>query len=259
MENLIKTVTDVPKMAEGILQVNTINSTLNDVEGNASKWVGLSYQVASLVFLLCAVYNFIDPFIHDGLKDLDGKDSAGVVLGSIIWLYAAFPMAQAIRNAGESLATSTEPILVFVFRDFILANIKLVGQLMALSALFMALTSLIHIAADIKMDYVSSSMNPEIINWIYNIPMTAASDFAYFFGFENLADTMLKGMTSWQISHEGHVQSMSGLVEVGYAFCSVILILVNMYISIAIYSGLYGLGSTFLNFIKNPYWPVKSV
>ncbi len=259
MENLIKQVCGVPKMAEDILQVNTINSTLNNVEGNPGKWVGLSYQVASIIFLLCAVYNFIDPFIHEGLKDLKGKESTGVILASIIWLYAAFPMTQVIRNTGESLSSSNNSILVFIFKDFILANIRMVGQLMAISALFLAVTILIHRGADIKMDLVKSSLDTSTVNWISAIPITAASDFAYFFGFENLSETMLDGMNTWKISHDGHFLSMSGLVEIGYAFCSVLLVLLNMYISIAIYSGLYGLGATFLNFIKNPYWPVKSV
>jgi hypothetical protein len=246
-------------MAEDILQVNTINSTLNNVEGNPGKWVGLSYQVASIIFLLCAVYNFIDPFIHEGLKDLKGKESTGLILASIIWLYAAFPMTQVIRNTGESLSSSNNSILVFIFKDFILANIRMVGQLMAISALFLAVTILIHRGADIKMDYVNSSLDTSLLDWISAIPLTAASDFAYFFGFENLSETMLDGMKTWKISHDGHFLSMSGLVEIGYAFCSVLLVLLNMYISIAIYSGLYGLGATFLNFIKNPYWPVKSV
>ncbi|MEY3084570.1 MAG: hypothetical protein RL037_750 [Bacteroidota bacterium] len=260
MENLIKQVCGVPKMAEDILQVNTINSTLNNVEANPGKWVGLSYQVASIIFLLCAVYNFIDPFINEGLEGLDGKAKTGLILASVIWLYAAFPMTQVIRNTGESLSSSSNnSILVFIFKDFILANIRMVGQLMAISALFLAVTVLIHRGADIKMDYVNSSLDYSIVEWIYSIPLTAASDFAYFFGFENLSETMLNGMKTWKISHDGHFLSMSGLVEIGYAFCSVLLVLLNMYISIAIYSGLYGLGATFLNFIKNPYWPVKSV
>ena len=257
---MIKQVTDMPKMAEGILQVDMINSTMNDVEGNLNKWIGMIYQVASLIFLLCAVYNFIDPFIHDALKDApDGKYTAGVVLSAVIWLYAAFPMTQIIRNAGESISNSSSPILVFVFKDFIVANIRMVGQLMAVSALFGAVCSLIHIAADINMGILHSSMDTSIVQWMYDIPLTAAVDFTNFIGFESIADALVKGMSSWKVSHSGHVQSLSGLVEVGYAFCTVLLVLMNMYISLAIYNALFGMASTFLNFLKSPYIPTKAL
>jgi len=259
MENLIKTATGVPKMAEDVLQVNVISSTLNDVESNPNRWIGLSYQVASLFFLIYGIYTFLLPFIDDGLNDLDGKEGIGLLVGLIISLYAAFPMSRVIRNTGEALASSNSSILVFIFKDFILANIRMAGQLLALAALFSAVALTLTVALDIPI--LTGKPNLIVIDWMTKIPLAAASDFANFFGFENLANTMLNGVLNWDVSNvvAPEPQKIDGLIAVLYAFGMVIVTLVQMHILIGIYSGLYGLGTSFLNYLKSPYWPVKSV
>ena len=57
-------------------------------------------------------------------------------LSMLIWVYAAFPISQVIRSAGDSLASSKSGTIDFIFRDLAIANIKIFGYVAALVALF---------------------------------------------------------------------------------------------------------------------------
>ena len=54
MENYINQVVDLPKMVNDKIPVN-INSMLDDSERNMSKWVGMFYKLASLLFIAGAL------------------------------------------------------------------------------------------------------------------------------------------------------------------------------------------------------------
>jgi hypothetical protein len=51
-------------------------------------------------------------------------------------VYAAFPISQVIRAAGDSLAESKSGTIDFIFKDLALANIKVLGHVAAIVALF---------------------------------------------------------------------------------------------------------------------------
>lgn len=268
MENVLNKISDATKMVHGVLQVDKVNAVLqvdkvntsvDDAETNISNWVGLVYDMAAIIFLLCAVYHFINPFMDNVLEGADGKISAGIVLSSIVWLYAAFPLASVIRRAGENLRAPSDSIITYVFKDFVIANIRMVGQMMAIAALFAAVNGLINWAADIPMNLMESSMDLGVVNWMAKVPFIAAINFADFIGFESVANELIGGMASWDLTDSGTPQTVAGFIAACYSFAAVVLILINLYVAIAIYNFFFALANTFLNWVKSPYLPMKSL
>ena len=52
--------------------------------------------------------------------------------------------------------------------------------------------------------------------------------------------------------------TINGLVAVGWEYVQVILILAKLYLALAIYHFFYGVLTTLVKWIKNPYLPFKS-
>ena len=258
MENYINQVLDIPKTVGNMLPGNNFNSMVEEAEGNINKWTGLIYKIAATIFILGAIYNVLDPFWNDGLGD--GKDMIGVILSSLIWLYAAFPMSQVIRSAGAKLEGSDSSIVEYIFKDLVNTNIKLVGQLLALSALFAAFALTIGWVADLPMDVMGIAGDVPVIRWMFELPLIATMDFANWIGFEEVAMSLFGEWETWKFADpSGDALSWEGFIGVCWAYAGVVLILVRLYISVAIYSFFFGLASTFMNWFKNPYFPTKSV
>ena len=257
MENYINQVVDLPKMVNDKIPVN-INSMLDDSERNMSKWVGMFYKLASLLFIAGALYNLLSPLWGDRSLP-DGKDLIAMFIGLLIWLYAAFPMSQIIRSAGDSLESSDSGIIKFIFKDLVLANIRLVGQILALSALFTAICMSLSWVLDMTIaGSVDGSMDS--VYWMFELPMAVTADFAMWVGFDGVAEMINTNWGGWTLGAEsGEAHSWSGLIACCWAFAGVVLALAQLYVSMAIYTFLFALGTSFMNWFKNPYLPTKSM
>ena len=302
MENYINQVVDLPKMVNDKIPVN-INSMLDDSERNMSKWVGMFYKLASLLFIAGALYNLLSPLWGDRSLP-DGKDLIAMFIGLLIWLYAAFPMSQIIRSAGDSLESSDSGIIKFIFKDLVLANIRLVGQILALSALFTAICMSLSWVLDMTIaGSVDGSMDS--VYWMFELPMAVTADFAMWVdklerllsekgikktsisavggpclatGLANrvhssvviankdilvakkIAEMINTNWGGWTLGAEsGEAHSWSGLIACCWAFAGVVLALAQLYVSMAIYTFLFALGTSFMNWFKNPYLPTKSI
>ena len=257
MENYINQVVDLPKMVNDKIPVN-INSMLDNSEKDMAKWVGMFYKLASLIFIAGALYNLLSPFWGDGSLP-KGADLIAMFIGLLIWLYAAFPMSQIIRSAGDSLESSDSGIVKFVFRDLVLANIRLVGQLIALSALFTAICMSLSWLLDMT---IAGSIEGSIdsVYWMFELPMAITADFATWVGFDGVAGVINTDWAGWTLGAEsGEAHSWHGLIACAWAFAGVVLALAQLYVSMAIYTFLFGLGTSFMNWFKNPYLPTKSM
>jgi hypothetical protein len=259
MENYINQVLDIPKTVGNMLPGNNFNSVVDNAEGNINKWTGLIYKGAATIFILGAIYNVMNPFWNDGLGS--GKEMVAVILSSLVWLYAAFPMSQVIRSAGEKLESSSSSIVEYVFKDLVVTNIKLVGQLLALSALFGAFALTISWVADLPtMDTMGIAGDVPVIRWMFELPLIATMDFANWIGFEQVAMSLFGEWETWQFAgYTGEALSWEGFIGVCWAFAGVVLILVRLYISVAIYSFFFNLVAAFMRWFKNPYFPTKSI
>ena len=195
------------------------------------------------------------------LSGLEGKQSIGLLVGGFIWLYAAFPLMSVIRRTADRLRTPGDSIVSYMFKDFVVANIKMVGQLSAITALFASLTMLLGWATDIAMIDHAIGTTAESVQWMFEVPMMAVASFTELIGIESVNE-FVSQMTNdgWKLTvAPGEAQSMDGLISVLYSFATVILILVQLYVSVAVYTFMYGLASTFMNWVKSPYLPMKSM
>ncbi|MBT3587664.1 MAG: hypothetical protein HN507_03330, partial [Flavobacteriaceae bacterium] len=134
MKKNVKKFFDLPKTINSKLPMNNFNSVVEGSEDNVAKWVGTFYTVAALVILISSLLYVLSPIWSGGMGE--GTGMLGTVISMLIWVYAAFPIAQVIRSTGDSLAGSKSGIVDFVFRDLAVANIKLLGYVTALVALF---------------------------------------------------------------------------------------------------------------------------
>ena len=261
MENLINEIIDAPKMVSDKIPGN-ITSMVQGSDGNISKWVGMFYRVAATLFILGALYNLASPLWADGPLP-SGMDLVLMFIVLLTWMYAAFPMSDVIRSAGDTLGSSDSGIVKFIFGDLVLANIRMVGHLMAIVAFFSACLMTLGWAIDEPMLGLFAMMDggavSENISWMFDLPMVATADFANWVGFEGVAG-VIQSWSDLQFTYEaGEGQSWAGLIECCWAFAGVVLVLAQLYVSLAIYSFLFGLASSFMNWFKNPYLPTKSV
>ena len=260
MENLINQIVDAPKMVSDKIPGN-ITSMVQGSDRNVSKWVGMFYRVAATLFILGALYNLASPLWDDGSLPT-GMDLLVMFMVLLTWMYAAFPMSDIIRSTGDSLGSSDSGIVKFIFGDLVIANIKMVGHLMAIVAFFTACLLAVSWLIEeptvgvygIVDDGVSSN-----ISWMFDLPMIAMADFANWIGFEGVANS-IQQWQSLEFSYgAAEARSWAGLIEVCWAFAGVVLVLAQLYVSVAIYSFLFGLATSFMNWFKNPYLPTKSV
>ena len=262
MENLINQIVDAPKMVSDKIPGN-ITSMVQGSDRNVSKWVGMFYRIAATLFILGALYNLASPLWGDAPLPSDGKVLVVMFVVLLTWMYAAFPMSDVIRSAGDSLGSSDSGIVKFIFGDLVLANIKMVGHLMAIVAFFSACLMTFGWLIDAPILGIFSMMDggavSENISWMFDLPMVATADFANWVGFEGVAG-VIQNWSDLQFTYEaGEAQSWAGLIQCCWAFAGVVLVLAQLYVSLAIYSFLFGLASSFMNWFKNPYLPTKSV
>jgi hypothetical protein len=261
MENIINQVLDLPAMVNSKLPKNTFNECIDGSENSVKGWVGLIYKAFALVFLLTMLYGVIMGGIESLTGEGDALSKVGSVLSILILIYAAFPLAQIIRNAGDSLASSSSGIISFIFKDVVVTNIRAVGYLTALSAFFGAVV--------LTVSYV---LNAEVFTYGAGLMGGLDSMTAMPMGIlEMLLGTIGMGEVSEIISGlyqmdfmgsaSGSVQgwTLEGLGALALNYVAVLVMLIQLFISLAVYHFIYGLAETFVNWIKGPYLPFKSL
>ena len=270
MENYINQAVDIPKMVNDKIPVN-FNTMLDDSERNMSNWVGMFYKIASLVFILGVAYALLNPLWNDGLES--GSDLVAQLLTMAIWFIAMFPLSQIIRSAGDSLGSSDSGHVKYIFRDLVLANIKMVGHFLALGALITAFCMVLSWILDMTVGGDIGSWL-DSVTWMYELPMAVTADFATWVGFDGVSELIngffgdVPGISSsagegWNIPVADPTKidahSYNGLIACFWAFAKVVAVLAQLYVSMAIYRFLFGLGSAFMNWFKSPYIPTRSV
>ena len=139
MENYVNQLLDLPKKAGEMLPGNVFNTMVDDSESNIAKWTGMFYKVAAFVLVVGAIYGLLSPLWDVDVSLGEGKEMVGAIVSMLIYIYAVFPIAQVVRSAGDSLGSSNSSTVNFIFKDFVVANIKMIGHVLALGALFGAI------------------------------------------------------------------------------------------------------------------------
>ena len=173
MEKILTQLFDLPKMINSKLPMNNFNSMVEDSEHNVANWTGKFYTVSALVILLTSLMYVLSPIWNGGMGE--GSAIVGNVLSMLIWVYAAFPIAQVVRSTGDSLASSKSSIVDFIFRDLAVANIKLLGHVGALVALFGAICMTLTWATSLDVSGGVMTGWTDNISYAYALPMAAVA------------------------------------------------------------------------------------
>jgi ABC-type multidrug transport system fused ATPase/permease subunit len=254
MKKILNKLLDLPQMINSKLPGNTFNSWVQESEGNIPNWVGKFYRVSALVVLLASLMVILSP-IWSGEK----LDILANILSMLIWVYAAFPISQVIRSAGDSLASSKSGIIDFIFKDLAIANIKVLGHVAAIVALFGAFAMTLswatsmNVSGDFATEWIAN------IDYAYALPMAATAELANLLNLEFIGDILAKDWTNWDPTMaSGSAWSWDGLMSVAWEYVGVAAVLAKLYVVLAIYKFFYSIISSFVNWIKSPYLPFKT-
>ncbi|MDG1529613.1 MAG: hypothetical protein P8I51_01620 [Polaribacter sp.] len=257
MEKFLNKLLDLPQLINSKLPGNTFNTFVQDSEGNIPKWVGKFYSVSALVVLLSSLVVTLSPIWSGGMGEK--LDILANILSMLIWVYAAFPISQVIRAAGDSLASSKSSTIDFIFKDLAIANIKVFGHVAALVALFGAfamtlswITSM-SISGDFATAWISN------IDYFYSLPMAATAKLTNLLTLDFIGNILANDWTNWDPTMSaGSAWTWNGLMPVAWEYVGVVVILAKLYVSLAIYKFFYSIISSLVNWVKSPYLPFKA-
>jgi len=259
MINYLNQVLDFPDKVNGMLPRNNWNEVINSSEDSAKAWLGFVYKVLAFAVLISMLYGVV----MGGIDALSGEGSAmskvGSAVATLIYIYAAFPLAQIIRNAGDELTASKSDTVGFVFKDLVITNIKVVGYFAAMSAFFTAVVGVVSYVVNADVFTYSHSLN--LAAGVADLPMTVLGTFAGMAGLDSIAElfTGLYGMEIMSDAYAGAGWTIEGLVGAGMAFVGVIIMLIQLYVSLAVYRFFYGLADKFVSWVKAPFIPLSGL
>ena len=256
MNKILETILDLPKTVNEKLPKNFFNEMLENSEESIKKWTGLVFKVGALVLLVVTLTSVIS----DGINSFNGEglEIISGVLCSLILIYAAFPISQIIRNAGDALAGSKSKIVDFVFKDFIVENIKALGHITALVALFGAICSTVGFILNSEANSLSLDLFSGF-SYAYALPVGAAAQFLEMLNLGFVAG-VLNDFFSWDLTTSAASgYTVEGLISLGWEYVQVILILAKLYFALAVYNFFYKILTALATWIKGPYLPFKSL
>jgi hypothetical protein len=257
MEKILNKLLDLPQVVNSKLPGNTFNSWVQDSEGNIPSWVGKFYTVSALVVLLTSLIVILSPIWEGGMGE--EMDILAKILYMLIWIYAAFPISQVIRSAGDSLAASKSGTIDFIFKDLALANIKVIGHVAAIVALFGAFAMTLSWATSLNVSGDFATGWVENINYAYALPMAATAELANLLNLSFIGDILAKDWSSLDLTKaSGSSWSWNGLISVAWEYVGVAVVLAKLYVVLAIYKFFYSIISSLVNWLKSPYLPFKS-
>ena len=249
---------DFPKLVNDKLPMNCWNSCMDDSEGNLAKWAGEVFRVGAFVTLaysLCATVSIL----WTGGMGEGAQEMVGSLLGMLLFAYAAFPIAQVVRSAGESVGSSKSDTVTLIFHDIPVATIKALGHILALVALFGALAAGVSAVTNGWLDMSGAANTDWTTNfdYWYSVPTDAMTTLMGLLGLEFVGG-LITDFMSWSGYTTTESGYLGGLIGAAWQFVNVAIILAQLYLTLAFYKFFWGILSTFFNFIKNPYLPFRN-
>ncbi len=249
---------DFPKLVNDKLPMNCWNSCMDDSEGNLAKWAGEVFRVGAFVTLaysLCATVSIL----WTGGMGEGAQEMVGSLLGMLLFAYAAFPIAQVVRSAGESVGSSKSDTVTLIFHDIPVATIKALGHILALVALFGALAAGVSAVTNGWLDMSGAANTDWTTNfdYWYSVPTDAMTALMGLLGLEFVGG-LITDFMSWSGYTTTESGYLGGLIGAAWQFVNVAIILAQLYLTLAFYKFFWGILSTFFNFIKNPYLPFRN-
>ena len=253
---------DSPKMISNKLPWNNWNSTVEDSESNIAGWIGKVFNIAALVVLLGLLWGlFSQLWMGDGgFWKQEAKLITGGLLGIVLWTYAAFPITQIIRNTSESISSSKSNIINLIFLDLPVAIIKLSGYVLAMVGLFAAIAAVLSFITTLNVSGVSN-MEGVIFSMsgMNTLGINAVMELLGNYGMGEISNIISQITSPNLTNYDGSAWTMNGAAGICGSFIAVLVTLINLYITVAIYKFIFGLASTLVKWVKAPYLPFKSL
>jgi hypothetical protein len=218
MEKLLNLLLDLPKTVNEKLPMNSFNKMMDDSEGSMKKWTGTAFKVGALVLLIVTLLSVVSTGM-DSFQDSSGLGQVSAILCLLILIYAAFPIAQVVRSAGDSLSSSKSNSVDFIFKDFITTNIKVLGHVTALVALFGAICSTIGWLLNSN----GMSMNVDLYGgaaYAYALPIDATATFLEMVKLDFIGG-VISDFFNWDLTGStASGYTIDGIVAVGWEVCT---------------------------------------
>ncbi len=221
------------------------------------------YQLLAFLVLLSSLWMTAIAAAEFLGGDGDMLSKVGSVVTAAICLYAAFPLTQIIRSRGDSLGSGSNGVVHFLLHDFVKANIRLVGEVTALTALVSAvvvtLGTLLNGASLFNEASGALSAVNSFIAPTYSWAVTAMN------GILEHVFSCLKLDVSLNFNDYTSAEAMTaggwnaaGLETMIKSYLEVIQVAAAFYVILAVYGYLYSLGNTLLKWISNPSVPFRT-
>lgn len=261
----MRKILDLPQMVNQKYLKWALNERIEtfDSQNGIRSYISFFYQLFAFAFVVSMEYQVILNFNNYIEGNASTIEKVLSVLTFLVILCSAFPMAQIIRKRGDSFNNKHSSMIEFVFKDFIVSNIKLMGELIAIVALVGAVNLSISFVTDHDL-FSSGSIGMEMFNLIAPIgsfPVNLLVQLLNSVGFEELSLIVneintYRINTSGELFHGDFIWISADLFIVINSYINVIIGLGMMYISISIYKYIYGIISDLLHWIANPSIPI---
>jgi hypothetical protein len=260
IKDLFNMVVDSPNMVNSKLPWNSWNSCIEESENSIAGWLGKIFSVGAFLLLIGILYGNLNPLWNGGFKGADAVGVIGILIGMLLWTYAAFPISKIVRNVGDNLGSSKSGIIHLIFLDLPLSFIKVAGYVLAMVGLFTAIGATLSFVTSIDivgglgkmtegLAEMASMGTTALFGILSDSPVYAIGD----------AMNQILNPDLGMFGYGGEAWTIAGAMGVFAAFIGVLLTLINLYINIVIYKFFFGLISTLVNWIKGPYLPFKSL
>lgn len=262
MNKIFNQILDFPQMVNQKIFNSKLNSVVDDFDSqNGIRFYAKTiYQVAALIVLLAMEYAIImgalDYFQNSDATML-GK--AGSVLTFVLLAYSAFPIANVIRSRGDSLGGAHNGMVEFIFKDFVLTNIRIIGEVIAIAGLFVAFTSTLSFLFDSALMNSSGDSMLNSISPLYELPAGAISELSSMVHLDYLSD-QLNSFITYKLDASqtfGNGWNFDNLGMVANSYINVVIGLAVLYVNLAIYKFLYSIIAALVNFIPRLAIPLS--
>ena len=257
MEKLLNRLIDLPSEVNGMLPWNCWNSCMSDSEGNLASWAGDVFRVGAFVTWVCSVYASVSIIWTGGMGE--GAAIVGSILGVLLWVYAAFPIAMVVRGAGEEVAGSKGDTVTLLFHDLPMVTIKAVGYITALVAAFAAIVAAVSAVSTGFVDMTGGVDTAYMSNfdYAYALPGSAMDAFTNMVGLEWVGG-VLNDFWAWDVSRAGDGSWAGDVLASAWGFVQVAVILAKLYVVMALYTFFWSVLNTLFNWVKSPFLPFRT-
>jgi len=262
MNKIFNQILDFPQMVNQKIFNSKLNSVVDDFDSqNGIRfYVKTIYQVAALIVLLVMEYAIIMGAL-DYFQNLEATvlGKVGSALTFILLAYSAFPIANVIRSRGDSLGGTHNGMVEFIFKDFVLTNIRIVGEVVAITGLFVAFTSTLSFLFDSALMNSSGDSMMGSISSFYALPANALSELLSMVRLDYLSD-QLNSFVTYKLGSTqdfGNGWNLYNLGMLTNSYINVIIGLAALYVNLAIYKFLYSIVAALVNFVPRLAIPLS--